>query len=119
MNALSALPLLGNSKLSTDQRQVGAIWKRRRSHLPNGDTAKRPIDLPPLHELMLHLSPAIQVTQKLYTQPWPIHAAAIRHATVDGMYGTVSDLDPEISSHMRAILHSPTPKRFAARRSAL
>lgn len=112
INDLSAWPPLKNSKSHAATWQGGAIWNRRRSYQLNGDTTSRPFDPPPLHESNGRLKPAPQEGLKGYTQPSPIDAAAIRLASVDFLYGTVSDPDSEIRSHMRAILQpllSTTP----------
>ena len=120
INALSASHPLKNSKSHAAPWQGGAIWNRRRSYQPNGDSASRPIDPPPLHESNRRLKPAPQEVLKGYTRPSPIDAAAIHLASVDLLYGTVSDPDSEIRSHMRAILQPLlTTTRSGARPFAL
>lgn len=112
INDLSASPPLKNSKSHAAPRQGGEIWNRRRSYQLNGDTTSRPFDPLPLCESNRRLKPAPQDGLKGYTQPSPIDAAAIRLASVDFLYGTVSDPDSEIRSHMQAILQpllSTTP----------
>lgn len=114
-NALSTSPILGNSKRSTDPWQVGAIWKRRR-YLPNGDTAKRPIHLPPVQQAPSRLSSTLHKVLADCASQGQAHLPAIRYAAAAALFGTVSDPDPEIRSHMRAILQplsSTTPSAAA------
>ena len=100
INVPLASPRHTSSKYHTSPCQVGVI-------------RNRPIHQPSLHESSnLRLKPAPQEELKGYTQPSPIDAAAIRLASVDFLYGTISDPDSEIRSHMREILQpilSTTP----------
>lgn len=95
--------------------KVGAIWKRRR-YLPNGDTAKRPIYLPPVQQAPSRLSSTLHEVLADCAPHEQAHLPAIRHAAVGSLFGTVSDPDPAIRSHMRAILQplsSTTPSAAA------
>ena len=77
VNAFSASPLLKNSTRCTDPWQVCAVLKHRRCYFPEAGSANQPIHLPPLHGTL-----------------------AYAH------YGTISDPDPDIRSHMRALLQA-------------
>lgn len=115
INARSTSHPLENSKCYTDPWQVGSIWKRRR-YLPNGDTAKRPIHLPPVQQAPSRLSSTLHKVLADCAPQGHAHLPAIRYAAAASLFGTVSDPNPEIRSHMRAILQplsSTTPSAAA------
>lgn len=97
---------------------LGTILKRRRLPDPGAAAENRPLKLPPIHESHACLNTACSGASRAPQWSPKSQVQAIRPMD-RSTYGTASDPDPEIRSHIRAILATTNDIQCQAARLAV